>query len=67
MISGIARGWRRAAALERAAAEAAEPTDGGGGGAAAPSIRRRGRAGVTASDRPAVGGRSAPADERLAG
>jgi len=79
MISGIARGWRRAAALERSAADAAgaaAPAD-GRASPAGPSLGRRGWTGITtSSDRPAAGERAASAsgderrgaaDERLAG
>ena len=70
MVSGIARGWRRAAALERSAAEAQGPPDGDGTATAAPSLRRRALAGIGASERTASRERSASVatdDERLAG
>ena len=64
MISGIARGWRRAAALERSGGEdAPTPRDGGSVPSAAQSLRRRSWPGRT----PTGGERSAAADERLAG
>jgi hypothetical protein len=70
MVSGIARGWRRAAALERSAAEAQGPPDGDDTAAATPSLRRRALAGIGASERTASRERSASVatdDERLAG
>jgi len=70
MVSGIARGWRRAAALERSAAEAQGPPDGDGTATAGPSLRRRALAGIGASERTASRERSASVatdDERLAG
>ena len=64
MISGIARGWRRAAALERSGGvDEPSPRDGGTRPSAAPSLRRRSWPGRT----PTGGERSAAADERLAG
>jgi hypothetical protein len=70
MVSGIARGWRRAAELERSAAEATGPPDSDGTAAAAPSRRRRALAGIGAAERTASRERSASVatdDERLAG
>ena len=64
MISGLARGWRRAAALERSGGvDAPTPRDGGARPSAAQSLRRRSWPGRT----PTGGERSAAADERLAG
>ena len=64
MISGLARGWRRAAALERSGGvDAPTPRDGGTSPSAAQSLRRRSWPGRT----PTGGERSAAADERLAG
>ena len=64
MISGIARGWRRAAALERSGGQdAPTPHDGGRTPSAAQSLRRRSWPGRT----PTGGERSPAADERLAG
>jgi hypothetical protein len=41
MVSGIARGWRRAAALEHSASAPAEPPETGGGPTATPSFGRK--------------------------
>jgi hypothetical protein len=70
MVSGIARGWRRAAELERSVAEATGPPDSDGTAAAAPSRRRRAMAGIGAAERAVSRERSASVatdDERLAG
>jgi hypothetical protein len=65
MVSGIARGWRRAAALERSAGQLVPTPDDHGGGrpSAAQSLRRRAWPGRA----PTGGERSAAAAERLAG